>query len=161
MNEKRAKQCMRLSLAERFWRHVVRSDGCWEWQGALYPNGYGHVNNGGRDILAHRLAYELAVGPIEPNQKICHSCDNRRCVRPDHLFQATQSENLADMVRKRRGQTAHGVARRRQLTAEDVREIRRQHAAGETTYAVLAERYGLSRIAVQHIALRHTWRWVK
>lgn len=80
---------------ERFWVKVDRSDGCWLWTGALDHAGYGRVGVGkGRTKLAHRVAYELAVGPIpDETPHLDHLCRNTSCVRPDHLEPVTQEEN--------------------------------------------------------------------
>lgn len=90
------------TLRDIFWTKVAKSDNCWEWQGRIKHDGYGTVTVLGTAFFAHRLAYELFVGPIPPNLLICHHCDNRRCVRPDHLFVGTQQDNSRDMVKKGR-----------------------------------------------------------
>jgi hypothetical protein len=66
------------------------------------PKGYGKLTFQGRAIYAHRLAYELTIGPIPDGMLVCHHCDNPPCCRPDHLFLGDQKANLADMVAKRR-----------------------------------------------------------
>lgn len=86
-----------MTPSERFWSKVDKSGECWLWTGRLYPNGYGH--HGGRrsalgDRLAHRLAYELAVGSIPNGLVLDHLCAVKRCVNPEHLEPVTQQENL-------------------------------------------------------------------
>lgn len=90
---------------ERFWPKVQKTDCCWEWTGYVMPNGYGTFGRGRAiegKVYAHRFAYEALVGPIPVGQHVCHRCDNRRCVRPDHLFLGTQRDNMRDMVAKGR-----------------------------------------------------------
>jgi hypothetical protein len=74
-------------LAERFWEKVAEGpNGCWVWTAAKHDAGYGRFNIGGHRIAqAHRVAYELMVGPIPPLLVLDHLCHNRACVNPDHL----------------------------------------------------------------------------
>lgn len=81
----------------RFWSKVQRGDGCWQWTDAPSAAGYGYFGYGGRNgtkVPAHRIAYELAVGPIPLGKQIDHLCRNRRCVNPAHLEAVTQRQNL-------------------------------------------------------------------
>lgn len=93
----------RTPIADRFWRHVEKGEGCWLWTGFCTPTGYGKTSVERRPAYAHRVSWELRYGPIPRGLYVCHSCDNPSCVRPDHLFVATQRENLRDMSLKGRG----------------------------------------------------------
>lgn len=75
---------------------VHRSGECWEWEGSLLKNGYGQFGLGGRgegNGLAHRVAWELIVGPIPDDQELDHTCHTRKCVRPAHLRLVTKKQN--------------------------------------------------------------------
>ena len=89
----------------RFWAKVKKSDGCWEWTGALTRVGYGHFFMGHRNDQrqgAHRVSWAIHNGPIHNGLHVLHRCDNRRCVRPSHLFLGTNQDNQQDCLDKNR-----------------------------------------------------------
>lgn len=90
------------SVESRFWSKVQKTDDCWLWRATRFPKGYGQIKIKGRRRLAHRVAWELTNGPIPDGLQVCHHCDNPPCVRPDHLFLGTQSDNIQDAVSKGR-----------------------------------------------------------
>lgn len=91
----------RVSVAQRMEKYTQRSDGCWVWSGTINrTTGYGSLTVERKSRYAHRLAWELDHGPIPAGLCVLHRCDNRRCVRPDHLFLGTFADNTRDMMAK-------------------------------------------------------------
>lgn len=88
---------------ERFWSKVKRGadDDCWPWLAGKNSDGYGVFTVSGIDKRAHRIAYMLANGQIDPKAKVLHSCDNPPCCNPNHLHSGTQGDNNRE--RKERG----------------------------------------------------------
>ena len=143
--------------ADIFWANAEKSDGCWRWKGQLDPYGYGHTKYQGHRQGAHRVAWQLAYGPIPVGLYVLHHCDNPRCVRPEHLFIGTQAENIRDMIEKGRfavtlGEQQGGA----KLTARQVAEIRRLAQEGWTNRAI-APLFGVTQSNVSRVVRRNTW----
>lgn len=93
------------SLADRFWAKVDKSggpDACWPWLAAVNGAGYGIIRLRGKNIRAHRVAWELASGQLNDRVHVLHRCDNPPCVNTAHLFTGTHGDNMADMAAKGR-----------------------------------------------------------
>lgn len=143
--------------------------GCWEWTGGIAKTGYGLMPYEGVSQGAHRVAYQLLVGEIPPGHYVCHHCDNRKCVNPEHLFVGTAADNNADMDRKGRARRffverpePEEISKRVRgegnpshiLTEDQVIEIR----ASPLTHKVLAERFGVSKVTIGAIKSGRLWK---
>lgn len=136
----------------RFWSKVEKTDGCWLWRGALYGGGYAMVGKPPR--RGNRVSWELAYGPIPKGMFVCHKCDVRHCVRPDHLFLGTHDDNMRDMWAKGRGSL-----KARKLSVQQVLEVRVRLAAGETMKSIGA-RFGVTDVTISHIKTGDCYRGV-
>lgn len=136
--------------ALRFKGWTVTESGCWEWNGHLDPDGYGVVSRDCRPYRAHRLSYEVHIGPIPEGRVICHTCDNRKCINPDHLFHGTSRDNTYDALAKDRlaRDEKHGMCK---ISSNDVLKIRDLYATGRYTQRQLAGQYGISQSQVSNI----------
>lgn len=151
-------------ISERFWSKVQKGHGCWIWRGSSNNKGYGMFAAVKQyPLLAHRVAWELSFGPIPEGSCVLHSCDTRLCVRPDHLWLGSQTENLADMRGKGRGftdfhrrGTEHPMSR---LTDDAVVSIVSMRRDGKTLSEVAA-RFGIVKGTVSHIMSGNTWSWL-
>ena len=95
-------------IMDRFMSNVTLAPGCWEWHGPLNESGYGRFFYEGKNQKAHRVAYQLLIGPIPPSDysvhgtMVMHTCDNPRCVNPLHLRLGNAADNVADAKAKGR-----------------------------------------------------------
>ena len=144
------------------WEYFVRKvriglpDECWEWRGRGLGDHYGKWAHAGTHRNAHRATYELFYGPIEEGQ-VNHTCDNKRCCNPDHLYLGSQSDNMRDVVK--RGLFANQKGKSL-LNESRIREIRRLLRLGES-HSSIAKRFGVSRSTVTVINRNRSWTWVE
>lgn len=165
----------RISVADRFWPKVDKvgpkqpymDTQCWQWTAATSKFGYGKFGNNGGWEMAHRASYRINVGPIPEGLSVLHRCDNRKCVRPDHLFLGTYADNVHDCEAKGRGRHLSGdehpvrknpllVPRgeahpNAKLSDEQVRSIRAAYAGGGESWNSLARQYGVTKRCIGFI----------
>jgi hypothetical protein len=144
--------------AERLWAQVKKGDGCWEWTSPTMVKGYGLLRvSPQKKELAHRFSYELHCGPIPDGAFVLHKCDNRKCVRPDHLFLGDQDANMKDMAEKGRAADNRGEKNpNAKLTAADVAEVKRMRTEGHKRQ-VVADRFKITTTMVTLITSGKAW----
>jgi hypothetical protein len=150
---------MKLTLREKFLAKVCPepASGCWLWQGLVRPDGYGAARFEGKERGAHRVAWMLFRGEIARGMVVCHRCDVRACVNPDHLFLGTAADNARDMAEKGRNRLGeqHGSAK---LTAKQVRRIKAMLAEDRMYVSEIAREFGVSETTIRAIRAGKTWR---
>lgn len=126
-------------------------DECWVWGGTLTKLGYGNI--GRVHYRAHRVAWAIAYGFLDPEMDVLHRCDNRRCVNPNHLFVGDHVANMADMAAKKRSVRGEAV-NSAVLTPDEVNAIRLDPRFQRD----IAADYGISQNNVSRIKRGETWR---
>jgi len=150
-----------LSAVERFWRQVKKGDGCWLWSAATDKDGYGVFRGevaGKLYAKAHRFSYALSAGkPVPERLVVMHSCDNPRCVRPEHLSVGTTRDNMLDKFAKGRGHLP-----RSSLAPIPVLAEQQVHAIvlDARPYAQIAADYGVSPAMISGVKRSVCWNTV-
>ena len=131
-----------MKTKERFLKFVLKCpSGCHEWQSTIKHSGYGQFWLG-KPTLAHRVAYELFIGQIPEGLQVLHTCDNRKCVNPKHLYAGTPRDNVLDKVERFKGMWG-----RMKIPFSTVQEARRLYATGLSQQKV-ADLLGIKQIQV-------------
>ncbi len=131
--------------------------GCWEIKSHTpEPNGYIRICIKRKNFLLHRMSYESFYGPIPDGLVICHSCDNRRCINPEHLSVGTHKENSQDAVRKNRQAKGVKTNHRNKLTEAQVKEI----FLSNKMNIELAVIYKVHPMTVSRIKNKRIWKWI-
>lgn len=145
----------------RFWSKIQKpanDNGCWEWTGAVNTDGYGKTHHQRKTVGAHRRAWLLVNGPIPSGMLCCHTCDNRKCCNPSHLFLGTPADNSRDMTSKGRAAPQHGENNaNRKFTQFEVDLLREVYGYGGYSQMELSKLFHMS---FQHVhQLVHGKRW--
>lgn len=154
---------------QRFWNNInkLSDSGCWEWIGTL-RNGYGRIYWIDRVATAHRISWIIHNGEIPTGKFVCHHCDNRKCMNPEHLFLGTFSDNMQDMWNKHRhpipkGRSSETMQGERninaKLTRNEVLDIRTLVESGVSQHKI-ANWFDINFPAIWKIVHYKTWKYV-
>ena len=148
----------------RFWNKVERKgpDDCWNWKAFLNPKGYGQFQiKNARPAHAHKVALALTT-VVLIGEVICHTCDNRKCCNPNHLYRGTWQSNMDDMISRQRAKHPpmlgenNGMAT---ITSSDARYIQRWYKKRPTKD--IADYLGCSLNVVRQVGSGKTWKHVE
>lgn len=156
-------------IRQRFERQVIRSEddgACWGWSGSRVKAGYPRVSMfKGVEARGNRVSFVLANGRLPNKEVVAHSCDNPECCNPDHLFEATHSENILDAVSKNRHVPYRATANRktRRISDADAAYIKGvyQRCSRSLGQTALARRFGVTQAAVRLLIEGKTYREVE
>lgn len=138
---------------------VNQETGCWEYNGVTTEKGYGRISHNGKKFRVHRLSFFTFVGDVPDGIMVCHTCDNRLCVNPHHLWLGSAGDNVSDMMSKGRFVSYDKSGERNpsaKLTREQAMEVRRRALAGEHQ-GLIASAYGVSSKLVSEIKRGRVW----
>ena len=155
-----------MTLIERFEAQYTPepNTGCWLWTGAVAKpdKPYGRIYAHGGNKSAHRVSYEMFVGPIPSGLLVLHKCDVPSCVNPGHLFVGTDLDNAIDRNQKRRQARGdrHGQSK---LTEADVQIILRDFKFGDKVNGIkpLARRFGVVQSTMRDVVRGVSWQEVR
>lgn len=141
-----------VDLPKRFWDKVDKStEGCWNWLSCTDAGGYAEFFWHGRATKASRLIFAWANGGVPNGLFVLHTCDNRRCVNPGHLYAGTHRDNMNDMA-------ARTAARK--LSPDQVQEILYQYDVLGKTQVELGMQYQVDHVAIGQLLRGQTWSWL-
>ena len=140
-------------------KYVIKQEGCWDWKGIIEHTGYGKL--GVRPpIKAHRASWIIHKGEIPKGLIVCHTCDNRKCTNPDHLWLGTHKDNIQDKIKKGRSNTPKGSQlKASKLNESQVIEIKLL-LEKKLTCSEISRQYGVERKIISRIKNGDTWKHV-
>lgn len=147
---------------KRFWDKVEKTNSCWNWKAAIRgKTGYGAFKYQGKVYSAHRFIWFMTYHYF-PKNLVCHKCDNRLCVNPNHLFEGSYSDNLIDAIRKGKRKYINSrkgeLSPSHKLTWFEVREIRNKYKKNIYGAKKLGKEYGVAHKTIQRILNNTSWK---
>jgi hypothetical protein len=133
-------------------RTVISENGCMEFKGYIQNSGYGRATVQRKTDYVHRHIYRLSKGVIPEKMDVCHSCDNKKCINPDHLFVGSRKENMQDAVKKNR-QSQGFMLPQTKLTKQK-KEAIVEMAKNNIPYKVIGEKFGICKQHAGNIAIK-------
>ena len=134
-----------MNIIKRFWSKVDKGEPeeCWEWLAYVSDQGYGQYCINGNPQQAHRVSWAIAhrTWPI-PEGMICHKCDNRSCVNPNHLYLGNNTTNQQDAS---------------SLEPEDIKLIRWLYKSGDYTQKHIGKMFRISPGGISNICNYQAW----
>lgn len=156
------------SPKDRFLKFIRKTKTCWIYTGSGGNSGYGNFWDGSKITMAHRFSYRAYKGEIPNKMCVCHSCDNKSCVNPEHLWLGTQKQNLDDMYRKGRNRKRSGgtypigiMSHNAKLTKNEVLKIRNMYKTNNYSHRTLAKMFGVSHFCIEQVVKLVSYKNVK
>jgi HNH endonuclease len=138
-------------------RKVIKSNGCWTWNGNKDKDGYSIFGFRKKTLKAHRISWQIHKKEKIDGISVLHKCDNRECTNPDHLFLGMAKDNILDMIKKGRRVAAKGEKHSRaKLNNQNVIEIRNLVQKG-LTHRAIAKMFNVDNTLIRDIKSRKIW----
>lgn len=140
------------AIKKKIFKNVRKNKTCILWTRSVAAGGYGRLYFNKKTVGIHRISYLLFKGPIPPKMLVCHTCDVRRCINPDHLFLGTTKDNAQDALKK--GRLPRNCVK---LNWKIVKYIRNKYKRGKYDYSALAYEYGVTKSTIGKIMRYKNW----
>ena len=140
-----------------------KTESCWNWIASIHKTGYGQFKFDGKMVPTHRMSWKLTYGDIPKGEEyhgvcVLHTCDNRRCVNPDHLFLGSHVDNMKDKNMKNRQARVHGEeSGMAKLTVAQVISIRFIYSRNSISQKKLAKEFDISQTQINNIVNGKQW----
>lgn len=154
------------TILERFHqKYTINKNGCWEWNEkdlrGKRRGDYGVLKINQKRISAHRLSYMIYKGNIPDEMLICHTCDNTKCVNPNHLFKGTHIDNMRDKINKNRSNNIKGeMISVSKLKEKQVLEAREEYNNSDISIRQLSKKYNISPSSMRDIIMKIAWKHI-